>query len=146
MTKKIFSIIAVTLLITTVCSANIADEVITVNQLPKKSQEFLTKHFPNIKVSFATKDWDDYKVRLENGVEIEFDRKGEWEEIDNNHKTLPQSIVDLLPKAISNYINIQFPGTAITSVNRDRSGFDVDLSNDLDLEFDSKGNIKEIDD
>jgi len=39
-----------------------------------------------------------------------------------------------------------FPNTAIKKIEKKRFGYDVELINGLDLEFDSKGNFKRIDD
>lgn len=145
MTKKFFMFIAVAMLSAVLCTACAKDKVISANDLPKTSQEFLKKHFPDAKVSIVTKEWNDYDVWLDNGFEISFMRKGEWDEVDGNRKAVPQSVIDLLPKAIAVYVSEHFPNTQIVSVNQEPFGYDVDLSNDLDLEFDGKGNIREID-
>ncbi|MDR1758849.1 MAG: PepSY-like domain-containing protein [Bacteroidales bacterium] len=144
MTKKIFSFIVAALLLS-VGTACEKEKVISRNDLPKASLEFLAKHFPNLKVTFAAKDWDNYEVLLENGFEVNFRRNGEWDEVDGNRDAVPQSIVDLLPKTIADYVATQFPNTRIVSVNREWFGYDIDLSNELDLKFDTKGNIREID-
>ncbi|MDR3093805.1 MAG: PepSY-like domain-containing protein [Bacteroidales bacterium] len=146
MTKKIFMCIAVAMMSAVLCTACGKEKVISANDLPKTSREFLKKHFPGAKVSIVTKEWDDYDVRLNNGFEISFTRNGEWDEVDGNRNAVPQSVIDLLPKAVAIYASEHFPEAQIVSVNREPFGYDVDLSNGLDLEFDSKGNIREIDD
>jgi hypothetical protein len=146
MTKKIFNLIAVTLLSTMCCTACDREKVITPNELPKKSQEFLATHFSGVKVTLVSKEYNDYDVWLDNDFELSFTHKGEWYEVDGNRNAVPQSVIDLLPKAIANYVSAHFPNTQIVSVNREPFGYDVDLSNGLDLEFDSNGNIREIDD
>lgn len=146
MTKKIFMFIAVAMMSTVLCTACDKEEIILANNLPEASQEFLKKHFPDAKVSIVTKELNDYDVWLNNGFEISFTRKGKWDEVDGNRNAVPQSVIDLLPKAVATYVSEHFPEAQIVSVNREPFGYDVDLSNGLDLEFDSKGNIREIDD
>ena len=38
-----------------------------------------------------------------------------------------------------------FPGEKITKIDRDSREYEVELSNDVDLKFDKKGQLKEVD-
>ena len=58
-------------------------------------------------------------------------------------KAVPASLV---PAAIANYVKGNFPGTFIEKIDKERYGYEIELSNDLDLKFDKKGNLKRIDD
>ena len=63
----------------------IAGDVVTkdVNKLPASARETIKKHFPQTKISYIKIDKDlfkstTYEATLTNGVEIDFDSKGEW--------------------------------------------------------------------
>ncbi len=62
------------------------DKAITFNQLPNKAQTFIKKHFANHKVAFVKMDKkilnSDYDVILANGNKLEFDKNGEWTDLD----------------------------------------------------------------
>ncbi len=124
------------------------DTVIPTAQLPKTSQTFITKNFNKAKVSQAQKESiagiaREYKVYLDNGTSIEFGRDGSWEEIENEQSGVPFSVA---PASIQNHIKQKFPNTFITKIEKKRYGYSVDISNGLELEFDSKGNFTKIDD
>ncbi len=146
MKKQFFMFIAAAMLNAVFCTACERDKMISQKELPKNSQEFLSTHFSEVKITLITKEHDDYDVLLDNGFEVSFTRKGEWEEVDGKTQVLPQSVINLLPAAILTYVSEYFPNAQIVSVNREPFGYDVDLSNGLDLDFGSKGNIREIDD
>ena len=44
------------------------------------------------------------------------------------------------------YLNSNFETAFITEISRDRSGYDIELSNGLDLEFSSNGSLRTIGD
>ncbi|WP_292010302.1 PepSY-like domain-containing protein [Chryseobacterium sp.] len=124
------------------------DTVIPSGELPKTSQQFISKNFGKQKISQAQKESiagiaKDYKVYLDNGTSIEFGRDGAWEEIENNQSGIPFSVA---PATIQKYVKQKFPGTFIKKIEKKRFGYHVDISNGLELEFDSKGNFTRIDD
>jgi len=127
-------------------SANAQKTVITKTALPANAQAFLKTHFTaqepisilQDKETFST----DYKVQFANNIEVEFDGKGNWEEVDGNHQAIP---VTVLPKAIASYLKTNFANTTVTKIDKGTWGYEVDLSNNLELEFNSKGNFLRID-
>ena len=128
------------------CSCSAKNGVVKVQDLPQTAQTFLTEHFGAIEVALAILDDNEYEVRLENGWEIEFDRKGRWEKVDCKMDAVPESVIALLPESIPAYINGNFEKAHVTEITKDRSDYDIELSNGLDLEFSSKGQFRRIDD
>lgn len=66
-------------------SANAQKTTITKAALPTNAQTFLKTHFPKQEPSYIIKDKEvfstDYKVQFKNNIEVEFDEKGNWEEV-----------------------------------------------------------------
>lgn len=128
------------------CSCSAEDRYINVRDLPQTIQSFLSSHFPNTSVVMTTKDGNDFEIRMENGWEMEFDREGQWENIDCKRNAVPASVIALIPETIVSYLSSNFENAFITEISRDRSGYEVELSNGLDLRFSSKGSLRTIDD
>ncbi|MBO5083368.1 MAG: PepSY-like domain-containing protein [Bacteroidaceae bacterium] len=143
--KKMMLILAC--VFTVVTNAN-ADNYrpINVSQLPEKAQTFLTTYFPEAKVSLARKEFDvtelSYDVIFTNGSKVEFDRKGEWTEVDCLTQPLPAGIV---PATIEKVIKEQYPDAKATKIERDRREIDVKLSNRVELTFNKKMQLIDID-
>lgn len=127
-----------------------ADEkIITrdVNRLPATSREFIAKHLPGSPVSHIKieKGWfgiKEYEVILTNGVEIKFDGDGHWEEVEGHRNALATTFI---PDFIVSYIRQYYPEASVFSVEKDRNRYEVKLSNRLELKFDTKGNLLDID-
>ena len=129
-------------------SASAQKTTIQVNELPENVKSFIKQHFKNETVSYVIKEEeflviDEYKVSLSDGTEIEFNKNGNWKEISNKTKGIKTSVI---PTKILNYCTKSFPNTNIKKIEKSRWKYEVELSNDLDLEFDSDGNFKRIDD
>ena len=62
------------------------DKPIPVTQLPAKAQTFLQTYFKDSKVALSKQESDlfykSYDVVFTNGEEVEFDKSGEWTEIE----------------------------------------------------------------
>ncbi|MDN3674658.1 PepSY-like domain-containing protein [Flavobacterium branchiarum] len=128
-------------------SVNAQKTVITKTALPTNAQSFLRTHFSGQEPTYIIEDKEifskDYKVQFPDNVEVEFDAKGNWEEIDGNNKAIP---INIIPKKIVSYVNTYFTNTVITKIDKGAWGYEINLSNDLELEFNSKGNFIRIDD
>lgn len=142
--KKLF--IAVACLISTEFAFADNERPITVNQLPKAAQQVLTKHFGNEKVSLAKYESGliekNYDVILANGTKLEFDRKGAWTEVDCKFSTVPTA---LIPQPIINYIKQNQAGSSVKKIEKDRGLIEVKLDNGVELTFNSKYKIVDID-
>ena len=118
------------------------DRVITFDRLPATAQAMLKQNFSD-KVPLAiTADRDDYKVMYQSGEKVEFDKKGNWKDIECKGGQVP---ANLIPSEITAKVSNKFPGTTITEIDRDRRGYSVKLSNGLELEFNKKFKIVELD-
>lgn len=128
-------------------SANAQKTTITVAELPAKAQTFLKKHFGTENPTYVIKDKEtfstDYKVQFANKIEVEFDGNGDWDEIDGNHNAIPTAI---LPAKIASYVKTNFKDSQVTGLDKGRWGYEVNLNNGLELEFDSNGKFIRIDD
>lgn len=122
------------------------EKIVSENDLPATSKNYITTHFPDQKIAQAIKEFDDlkktYKVYLDNGVKLEFNRSGEIRKIEGNSK-LPDSVI---PSQILTYVTDNYPAEYIKKWELDDNRQEVELSNGLDLEFDRNGNFLRIDD
>ncbi len=127
-------------------SANAQKTTITKTALPANAQTFLKTHFAAQEPTYIIEDKEtfstDYKVQFANNIEVEFDGKGNWEEVDGNHNAIPQAIV---PKAIASYIKTNYPNIPVIKIDKSKWGYEVELNNGLELEFNSKGSFIRID-
>ncbi|CEN37970.1 PepSY-like domain-containing protein [Capnocytophaga cynodegmi] len=128
---------------------NAQESVVTQNELPQEAQSFIKKHFSQYTLDYIILDKeyfssDDYTVRFSEGLKIEFNEKGEWTEIDGNYNEIP---TEFISKNITSYVKAKFANTRIVKIEKGFFGTqEVKLSNGLELEFDSKGNFKRVDD
>ncbi len=127
---------------------NAQESIISNNELPRAAQKFIEDNFSNSSIDYIKMDKEtfstDYKVKFTNGVEIEFDSKGEWMEVDGNKTNIPTGFIQ---KSILTYVKAKFPNAQIIKIEKSRFGKqEVKLSNGLELEFNSKGEFKRIDD
>lgn len=114
------------------------DKIITQEQLPEVAKTFLKSHFANLAVSFVKQDTElfskSYEVLLENGTVIEFDRKGQWTEVNAKGQAIPTAFV---PVAILNEVKQRFPQQLIVKIEKsDRGRYELGLLNGLELTFD----------
>lgn len=123
------------------------DKIIAFNQLPQAGQKFISSYFDVKNISTVLMDNDyfskDYEVIFANGTKIELDGDGNWTEVDGKRNAIPTSFI---PKSISSYVNKSFPNTKIKKIEKKRFKYEVELTNGLDLEFNSKGQFTKIDD
>lgn len=151
---KLFLISIISTLLFNVGYANTLldrEVVIMFEKLPATAQKFLNKHFPNEPILSVVKDSDglevDYSVYYENGVEVKFDRKGNWESVEHEYSSIPESV---LPEQILNMIKSKHPDRKVTGITRDLTGrdkgYEVELDNVLELRFDLDGRFIRYDD
>ncbi len=122
------------------------DRLIVKENLPKKAQLFIDSNFKNSKITYVKDERDflerSYEVLFADGTKVEFDRNGEWKEVDCRRSSVPTAIV---PAKILNYVNNSYPGVKVIQIERDRIDYEVKLSNNLELTFNKKFNIIDID-
>lgn len=123
------------------------DRPVTVDRLPVAAKTFIKSYFPSEKISFATKDDDlirpDFTVMLSNGVKIDFDNSGSLDKIEVGKNVMP---ADIVPVQVSDYVSAHFPDVRIVEYEVGRRSYEVKLSNGMDLRFNSRFALVEIDD
>lgn len=125
-----------------------ADErIIDVKELPRAAQEFLEQHFDTVEISHVWVDRDllgnEYKVVFAGGATVEFDRQGAWTEVDCGRGTVPEAIV---PQPILRSIEERFGGRPVRKIERDRHGYELELSNGIGLEYNKRYRLIDLDD
>lgn len=123
------------------------DSIITADRLPDAARSFINEYFAENTISYIKKDRGlaniSYEVVLQDGTEIEFDKSGNWDSIDCKRNAVPAGLV---PDAISEYVQVNFPGQLIVKIDKEAFGYEIELSSDLELKFDKNGKMLEIDD
>jgi hypothetical protein len=134
-------IILITLLLGFTFSVN-AQKKIKVTELPVSSQDFLKKYFNHTEVEIAKKDAEHgekgYEVILKDGTEVEFWKDGSYREVDGEDKPIP---TEYIPSEIKDYVAKNYPNEKITHIDYGHKDLDVDLTNNIDLEFTKEGKI-----
>lgn len=145
--KKILSVLVLALVAVQVAFAG---DVITqdAKRLPLAARNFINRYFTkpqisHIKIESEVLQNKKYEVLLTNRTEIDFDKKGDWVEVDCQKLPVPEA---LIPAAVKEYVKTNFPHEVITKIERNRSGVEVELGNDYSLKFNKKGKFISMDD
>ena len=120
----------------------------------KKAQAinaFVRTYFPDKEVIANIKDGLDCDVTLSDYTQIGFDcnlfGKFEWDEVDCSHASLSTTVpTALVPVEIANYVSRIHGTQTITKISTDRRGWDIKLSNGIEIEFDKRFNVIDFDD
>lgn len=122
------------------------DKPISVSQLPTAAQQILNSHFVDKKVALAKVESGliekNYDVIFTTGEKIEFDRKGNWTEIDCKQSSVPAKLV---PTQITNYVKQNYPGNKILKIEKDRNEYEIKLSNGIEITFNKNFDVIDID-
>ena len=123
------------------------DKVITVEALPAAAQTLIGKNFRGKQVTLVKKDKEGlktyYDVVMADGVKLEFDQSGAWTDVDCKNKAVPAAIV---PEAIGQYVADNYASLTIVQIERENYGYDIELSNGLDIRFDRDYNVTRVGD
>lgn len=119
---------------------------ISFEQLPITAQQMIKTHFAGKNVVLCTVENDvigrDYQVMLDGGIKLEFSKKGEWKDVECYGSSVPDAIV---PEAIKQYVRQNYPATTIVKIERDRKSYDIKLNNRVEIEFNKKMQVIDID-
>lgn len=144
MKKLVFLLVCLFTLQTVAYADN--DKPIQITQMPQAAQQFIKKHFADNKVALAKMESDffykSYEVIFTNGNKVEFDKKGEWTEVDCKYGSVPGAVI---PNAIKKYVSANYPDTKILKIEHDNKDYEIKLSNRIELKFDLKFNLIDID-
>ena len=118
----------------------------TAQALPEAITTFLKQHFPNATVSGVEPDNEhgglEYDVYLNDGTQVDFDANNQWEKVESM-KGVPAALV---PKAIATYVKGNYQNLAITKINKEYGGYEIELANGMDLKFDGSARFMGMDD
>ncbi len=147
--KKLLLALTVLLSFATLTMSCDKESVITEDQLPQSANQFLNENFKGVKILSVVEEKEglsgkEFDVLLDNGIEIKFDKNGQWLDIDAkaDTATLPDN---LIPTAIRDYVKQNYANAGINSIEKEKHGYDVELTNGLDLVFDKDGKFVRID-
>lgn len=110
---------------------------VQLSSIPQNAQNFIKQHFPNIKVTFIERDWEDIEVYLENGTQIDFFPNGDWKEV-KCYGNMPATI---LPANVMNTIKRTYPNAAIVKIEKQFTIFEIKLNNMMELYVDNNGQL-----
>ena len=123
------------------------DKPIDYEQLPSAAKSFIEADFARQTISCITKDTDlldtAYNVHFANGLEVEFNSKGEWKEISCASSPIDSKYI---PRQIIEAVASRWPGEKFKKIERYKYSYEVELTNSLELKFDKKFRLTEIDD
>ncbi len=127
-------------------SCDYHDKMVDAGDLPTKTTMFIADYFPGCNIVSIDKDRDfgsvSYDVVLSCGVKLEFDKSGNWTEIDCSPNEVPNALV---PDKILEYVVSKYPDNHIVKIEHKWSNYQIELNNDLELVFDKNGNFKYFD-
>lgn len=117
--------------------------------LPSKANTFLSAKFKGANIVKLSKVNDnqtkkEFEVILDNGIKVEFDKDGNWVEIEaiKDDGTIPNEFV---PAKIHAYVTLNYPNLGINSIEIEDDGYEIELTDGTDLDFDLDGNFLKID-
>lgn len=127
----------------TAFTANAAPQEVDFDKLPKNSQEFIQKNFPNEKVKSVEMDreasWDKYTVYFNSGNQVSFEGgTGDCSQIIMKNGAVPMSA---LPTKVKSYILGKYPNSKIVSWQTTADGSKIGLSDRTSIDFDKDGNF-----
>lgn len=118
-------------------------------ELPEASRILIESNFTGTTASRVIKkntpdtDGTLYEVWLNNNFEIDFDESGNWTDIDGNNQQVPNA---LIPEPILAYTQTNYPSPLfIEVIDKEPYGYQVEISNDVELKFNSDGTFIGID-
>lgn len=124
------------------------EKTIQQDELPAAATSFIATYFADATITHAKKEKDgllgkEFKVYLSDGTEIDFDKDGDWVAVDGaQNASIPTGFI-LNP--IVTYVSSTYSDATISSIVKERNGFEVELTNGVDLEFDSEGDFTRVD-
>lgn len=115
--------------------------------LPTAAKTTISKNFKAdvslVKIEKTLGVVKEYEVILTDGTEISFDSKGNWENVEtSNKRSVPSGFI---PKSISDFVKKNQSGAKIVGIEKEHSGYEIELSNGVDIKFDRNGNFVKYD-
>ena len=139
MRKQLKQIILIaSIMILSIATVFGADVPIQANQLPKKAQDFISANFANDPVVYAEQDRNSFMAELQSGVEIDFDRNGDWTDVSANNAPLP---IAFIPANIIQAVESKYKGVAVLEISKEYLSYKLKLGNNREVYVDNNGKI-----
>lgn len=123
-----------------------AAPAVNAQSLPQAITSFIKQHFPSVSIVGVEPDYDngglEYDVYMSDGTQIDFDANHQWDQVESM-RGVPAFFV---PRAIASYVKGNYQNLAITKINKEYYGYEIELVNGLDLNFDRSGRFMGMDD
>jgi hypothetical protein len=145
MKKIIYGAMVIVFALVTISCDDDNDKVLEQSELPQAAKTFVELHFPQQTIKYTARDEDDYQVTLDNGVTMEFNLDGSWDEVNGNGADIPASIIEFLPASLLGYLSDNYASIPVIRLEMDRSNYEIELSNRVELVFDTDGNFLRLD-
>lgn len=143
--KKVLLIIAVIAVIFSASARDSYSHDITI--LPATARTMIKNNFKtdvnHIKIEKNFGRISEYDVVLTDGTEISFDHNGNWKDIEvGRNNTVPTA---LIPIPISSYVKQNHKNAKIIGIEKGRSGYEIELSNKVEIKFNADGKFIKYD-
>ncbi|WP_052958730.1 PepSY-like domain-containing protein [Maribacter thermophilus] len=124
---------------------NSNDIYLSETEIPETIQSYITDHFGENMILNAEKETENnevtYEIYLTDNTNLEFNSDLDIVDIDGTSK-LPDSVI---PEAILDYTATNYPDNYITDWELELDHQQVELDNNVELEFDMNGDFIRID-
>ena len=111
------------------------------------AENFVIHNYRKGQIIYAEKEGSYYEktkfeLGLDSGAKLELDEDGNWEKVENKVDGVPAIFV---PKEIADYIKTKYATVAVTKVDKEDGGFEVELSNRKELKFNKRFKLVKVD-
>ena len=144
--KRVFIVLMTAFVFFSCESSN--SRVLDFHQLPAKAQSFIKTHFADKEITLVFSDDEfidrDYEVSFADGTKVDFNRSGEWTNIDmGKNQRVPASA---MPAAINSFVTGRHPNNYVVDIDKDFLEYKVELNNGIEIYFERDGDFKRYDD
>lgn len=112
------------------------NELVSATELPTPAIEFLAQHFGEFDITTVEKSKvgmrTQYIVTMNDGTAVTFKKNGRWQKVNSVESGVPSQLV---PESVATYVSHNYPGKKIMQITQNMMGYDVELSNHVELSF-----------
>ena len=120
------------------------EQAVLADELPANAIGFVEAHYDGKKILYVIKELDNLKtyfhVYLDNGTKLDFSRQGVIMKIEGT-EAIPDTVI---PQLILDYVDANYPNEFIRGWEIRNASQNVQLSGDIELEFDTNGNFLRV--
>ena len=109
---------------------------------------FVNTHFHETSILSCNQTEHYFNVILNDNTKIHFTHAYEWVEVNCEHSSIYDAVpATLVPEQITAYVTANYPNQHIDKIEKKHDGgWEIELSNGIEIEFDSNFNVTHIDD